>query len=289
MLIGDSAYPPATYPTEVGGKPVVGWCVYIGGNTPHVWTEAEIAHLMAQPWCRYVLPVYVRSRPTGVDQAQRDAAAAIAWSKAHNQPRGTLVMWDYETAVNSAYELAVDAALRAGDGDLEVLYGSKSTVVQNTAPSGGYDEADWTGADHAPASMAVQFLATAGYDMNDFRDSAPLWDLHPAPPAPTTAAHAALEEDSMLIESKAVHPDEYTAVVPNGVGELVLAAGGEARGPASVRVTLWNNDKAQPPQTFTVGGSGPHHVVGHALAGATAVTVQRLDEETYTVAAGFRA
>lgn len=253
MLIGDSAYPPATYPTEVGGKPVVGWCVYIGGNTPHVWTEAEIAHLKAQPWCRYLLPVYVRSRPTGVDQAQRDAAAAVAWSKAHGQPPGTLVMWDYETAVNSAYELAVDAALRAGDGDLEVLYGSRSTVVQNTAPSGGYDEADWTGADHAPASMAVQFLSTTGYDMNDFRPGAPLWDLRPPAPPVAAAAVTIKEEDTMIYRVKGdpairmrcgllfwvISGEEaHQAYVAAGVPEVTVPAAEIAKIEAEIQATL---------------------------------------------------
>jgi hypothetical protein len=199
MLIGDSAFPPASYPTSFGGKPVVGWCVYIpGGDAYHGWTQAEIDHLKAQPWCRYLLPVFVRSNPQGAAQASADAATVAAWARAQGQPRGTLTMLDYETAVDSAYEQAFDQDLRNADGSLEVLYGSKSTVVKNPAPSGGYDEADWTGTiPGALASTAVQFYSGTSYDLNEFRDTAPLWDLRPAP-----TSHPALpQEDDMSTTS----------------------------------------------------------------------------------------
>lgn len=198
ILIGDSAFPPAQYPTEVNGQPVQGWCIYIpGGDAYHGWSQAEIDHLKAQPWCRYLVPVYVRSHPQGAAQAEADAAATIAWAKAQGQPPGTLTMMDYETAVDSVYELTFDRTLRAGDGDLEILYGSKSTVIQNTAPSGGYDEAEWTGQiPGSLASMAAQFYSVDAYDMNLFRDGAPLWDLHPAP-TPHAPPARILEEENM--------------------------------------------------------------------------------------------
>lgn len=201
MLIGDSAFPPATYPTSFGGKPVVGWCVYIpGGNAYHGWSKAEFDHLRALPWCRYIVPVFVRSHPQGAEQAQADAAAVAAWIHAQGQPRGTLVMMDYETAVDSVYEIEFDRALREASGDLEVLYGSKSTVIKNAAPSGGYNEADWTGRAPGPLdSTAQQFYSCDAYDLNDFRDTAPLWDIRPA--SQPTAAPAAAEEDTMVIIS----------------------------------------------------------------------------------------
>lgn len=200
IVIGDSAFPPAEYPTEMGGRPVEGWCVYIpGGDAYHGWSQAEIDALRSQPWCRFLLPVFVRSNPQGAAQAEADAAIAIAWAKAQGQPSGTLVMMDYETAVDSVYELAFDRAIRAGDGDLEILYGSKSTVIQNATPSGGDDEADWTGSIPASlSSMAQQFLSVDAYDLNLVRTDAPLWDLR-APAAPTNPAPSAhsLEEENM--------------------------------------------------------------------------------------------
>lgn len=198
MLIGDSAFPPQTYPTTYGGKPVVGWCVYIpGGDAYHGWSQAEIDHLKAQAWCRYLLPVFVRSHPQGTAQAAADAAAVAAWIHAQGQPSGTLVMMDYETAIDSVYETTFDRALREATGDLEVLYGSRSTVIRNTAPSGGYDEADWTG--QAPGSLASagqQFYSCDTYDLNEFRDTAPLWDIRPATPPHAPAQRPTVQRGS---------------------------------------------------------------------------------------------
>jgi hypothetical protein len=200
MLIGDSAFPPATYPTEFQGEPVVGWCVYIpGGDAYHGWSQAEIDHLKSLPWCRYILPVFVRSNPQGARQATTDAATVVAWAHAQGQPRGTLTMWDAETAVDAPYELTFDTDLRNEDGDLEIAYGSKSTVLQMPTPSGGDDVADWTGnIPSSLASMAEQFYSGPDYDLNKFRTGAPLWDLRPVPTAPTSAPTAhSLEEDTM--------------------------------------------------------------------------------------------
>lgn len=228
-LIGDSAYPPTEYPTSFDGQPVEGWCVYIGGDAYHVWTEAEIDQLKAQSWCRYILPIYVRSNPQSTAQAESDAAAAIAWAKAHGQPSGTLTQWDYETAVDASYEETVNRLLLAGDGDLELLYGSKSTVTQNPAPAGGYQVADWTGTiPGSLASTAVQFYSGSDYDMNDFRPGAPLWDLHPttppAPPAPspeedpvTPDCYQVPVSDAANAGSEiwALYPDGYYVHVPD--------------------------------------------------------------------------
>lgn len=187
VLIGDSAYPPASYPTAFNGKPLSGWMVYIGGNAVHVWTEAEIAALKAEPWCRYIVPCFVRSNPSAATSAQADASAAIAWAKAHGQPSGTVTVWDGETAVDSAYFTAVDQYLQSQAGLHELLYGSKATVAENARPSGGYDEARWTGSDYAPDDAADQFASFAAYDLGDFADVSSLWDLHPDPIPPATA------------------------------------------------------------------------------------------------------
>lgn len=195
VVIGDSAWPPASYPTSIDGKPVVGWCVYIGGNTPHVWTDQEIANLKAQPWCRYVVPIFTRSNPQGASAAT-DAVAAVDWARAHGQPAGTKIMWDYETAVDSAYETAVDQTLQKSGGYHEILYGSKSSVTQNARPSGGYDEASWTGTPYAPADEADQFGSWAAYDLGEFKVDE-LWDLRPPTPTPPPPVPPTVLEDDM--------------------------------------------------------------------------------------------
>jgi len=180
LIIGDSAYALSEYPTEWNGLPIVGWGFYIGGNTPHVWTAAEVALLKAAPHIRYLIPIFTRSVPGDAAQGQSDAAWALEAMQQLGQPKGTIVQLDYESAVDAAYEVAFDATVRA-DGYLMELYGSASTVVKNPEPSGGYDEAAWTGRDYAPTSTGDQFTDTGPFDLNDFRTDAPLWDLHPAP------------------------------------------------------------------------------------------------------------
>lgn len=237
-IIGDSAYPPTSYPTVFQGQPIVGWCVYIGGNTPHPWTAAEIARLKAQPWCRYIVPIFTRSNPQNASAAQ-DVAIAVWWAKTYGQPSGTLTMWDAETAVAPAYYSSVDKLLRLGDGDLEILYGSKATVTQNPRPSGGYDEASWTGQDYAPADTADQFGSWDAYDLNDFKSTAPLWDLRSVPvPTSLPSTTISLEEDTMQqIESLSAHPGVYNfPTVSKSHFRLTVGDGGTAE----VRVVAWD-------------------------------------------------
>lgn len=136
-------------------------------------------------------------------------------------------------------------------------------------------------------AVAKQHTETAGYDVSSVADYWP--GVDPAPkPQPAVVGHF-VEESSVQIEPTSIHPGEYALIVPPGVGQLVLAADG-GTGPGAVfRVVLWNNDKPTVINNLTVGGSSGHHVIGHPLAGATAVTLRRLDSEAYPVAAGFRA
>lgn len=200
VQIGDSAYPLAA-----GGYPssVVGWGFYIGGDTPHVWSDAEVAAL---PY-RYRLPIYTRSDPSGTAQAQSDAGAAVAWARAHGQPAGTLIQLDFESAVDASYVEAFDAVVTAA-GFRTLLYGSQSTVLQNPRPSGGYNVADWDGVDDDPSWTAKQYEDTGSYDLNDFSPTAPLWDTQAAVAAPP-------EEDEMITLS--VQPDPANPSVNQGI------------------------------------------------------------------------
>lgn len=216
VLIGDSAYPPASYPTSFGGIPLQGWFVYIGGNAYHVWTEEEIAALKAQPWCRYIVPCFVRSNPESADPVA-DADAAIAWARAHGQPSGTVTCWDGETAVNSPYFTAVDRRLQSQAGLHELLYGSKATVIQNARPSGGYDEAAWTGQAYAPADEADQFGSWAAYDLGEFK-LGPLWDLRPTPvpPTPPVPVPPTVKETDVFVVRSRPGTDELWGQINGG-------------------------------------------------------------------------
>lgn len=175
----DASTPPAVAPP---GCDAVAF--YIGGDTPHVWTDAEISRQKM----RYRLPIWVRSIPAGLAEGTAEGNAAVAWARAHKQPKGTLIALDYETAVNDVYLAAFDRVVVTA-GYLTTLYGSLSTVEHNTKPSGGYWTADWTFQPHLdPGAGETQWTdkGADGTDLSLVSDSAPLWDTQPAPtPTPT--------------------------------------------------------------------------------------------------------
>lgn len=198
MLIGDSAYPLSVYPTEWKGEPIVGWGFYIGGDTPHVWTLAEIARL--KQTYQFLLPIYTRSNPQSANPAS-DASATIKQLAYISAPKNILVQLDYEAAIDSAFESSYGNTLKNA-GYIMELYGQSSTVTQNALPYGGYDIAVWTGSDYAPTSTGDQFIDVGLYDLNDFKSSAPLWNTRPAPVViPPTPAMAPKETDVFVIRS----------------------------------------------------------------------------------------
>src|SRR6266545_4283956 len=163
----DAAFPPASPPPW---EAVAG---YIGGNTPHVWTDQEWAR---QP-ARWRLPIFTRS--TGGDP-NTDAAQAVRWLRAHGVPPGVCVALDYETRIDPDYLRVFDWIIQQA-GYLTLLYGTRRTVVQNPRPSGGYWVAEWTGTPHLyPGSAATQWSGSGPfggiYDPNLVADSTPLWD-----------------------------------------------------------------------------------------------------------------
>jgi hypothetical protein len=163
----DAAYPPSSPPAW---EAVAG---YIGGNTPHVWTDAQ---WRAQP-ARWRLPIFTRSH--GGDPSA-DAHAAVSWMTAHHVPKGSCVALDYETRVDASYLRAFDAVVvRAGWR--AIVYGSRSSVLSNPKPSGGYWVADWTGSPFLyPGSAATQYASDGmlgrPWDASLVADSTPLWD-----------------------------------------------------------------------------------------------------------------
>jgi hypothetical protein len=199
IIVGDSAYPLTTYPTSWDGVAVGGYGFYIGGNTPHTWSEAEIATLKRR--YRYLLPIYTCSNPGSRDVAS-DAADAIACLRELGVPAGVALQLDYETAVGSAYEQAFDTALR-GAGYKLLLYGSAATVTKNARPSDGYNEAAWTGHAYAPSDTADQFVDTGTFDLNEFGSATSLWDTRPATTTTPAAGAAASEEEEMSTQAEA--------------------------------------------------------------------------------------
>ena len=132
----DAAWPPAHPPVADGV------CIYIGGDTPHVWSLADIASQKA----RYRLPIFVRSNPPGPGAAA-DAASAVAALHSIGAPRGTLGRLGHGDCSDAAYIRAVYGDLNAAGYKL-IVYGTQSTVMGNDNPDGLYWGADWTDVPH---------------------------------------------------------------------------------------------------------------------------------------------
>ncbi len=169
----DSAFPPAS-PPQVDA--VAG---YIGGGTPHIWSDAEWAASMQKSGARYKLPIFVRVPPTPRDP-RAEARFCLDWAARHQQPKGTLIALDYETAVDATYLGAFDDVIVAG-GYKCIVYGTRRTVLQNPRPSGGYWTATWNNIPHLDAGASITQYGgdtTLGqpWDINAVADSAPLWD-----------------------------------------------------------------------------------------------------------------
>ena len=165
----DAAYPPLDPPkVDIAA-------LYIGGNTPHVASDAEWARVMATG-IKYRLPIFTRSHD---GDPVADAKAAVQWAVAHGQPKGTLIALDFETRVDAAYLNAFDAVIKAA-GYLTVVYGSLSTVLRNPRPSGGYWTAKWDQTPHLDAGATMtQYISDTQlqkpWDLSVVADSAPLW------------------------------------------------------------------------------------------------------------------
>lgn len=169
----DAAYPPPDPHLDV-------CAFYIGGDTPHVWSDSEIAAQSA----RWRLPIYVCSDP-GTRNPTSDSATALAWLRAHGVPAGSTLALDYETAVDSAYVTAFDKELVAAGWQL-LLYGSQTSVTQNQRPSAGYWTASWTGVAHLDSGAAATQWASdtmlgKPYDLSEVADSLVLWDTQGVP------------------------------------------------------------------------------------------------------------
>ena len=179
LVFYDASTPPANPPTTDGVA------FYVGGNTPHVWTLAEIN---ASP-ARYRLPIFVRSNPAAADPTA-DAAAAIAALHKIGAPAGTIVSWDTEVAADPAY-MSVIYGLIVSAGYHLMDYGSQSALFANDMPHGGYYwGADWTGdAAIISGDAGTQYVNDGSYDLSVFKAGLPFWDIrtHTGPPPPPAA------------------------------------------------------------------------------------------------------
>lgn len=165
------------YDESVPTTPPAGFDVaagYIGGDTPHVWTDKE---WNAQP-APYRLPIFVRDH--GGDPTA-DAHETILWLESHRVPHGVCVALDFETRVDSGYVHVYDSIV-SGHGYKVLLYGSLSTVTNNPMTSGGRWIADWNDDPSLiPGSPAHQYKNQEPYDFSVVDPNLPLWHVGSAP------------------------------------------------------------------------------------------------------------
>lgn len=153
---------------------------YIGGDTPHVWTEAEWNAQSA----KYRLPIYTA---TGRDDTVA-AAGPDAWNIYHalknlGVPSNCSVAIDIETDVYITYLQALEVFLEEWK---VIVYGSLSTLLQCAETSGGRWAGDWTDnidtavqMDGTENIVALQWASATmlgkSYDASVIEETIPLW------------------------------------------------------------------------------------------------------------------
>lgn len=263
----DAAYPPPDPHLDV-------CAFYIGGNTPHVWTDAEIAGQSA----RYRLPIFTANNQPR--DAGADANAIITWLRAHGVPAGAHVALDMETTVASGYCSIVASTLQSAGGWGILVYGSLGSVTGNPGP---YWTADWTRFPHiTPGAYATQYASDVQlgkpYDLSEVADASLLWDTRP--PAPPTYQ----EDDMQQIEPLSDHPGAYAYALPiayTGVRFVVDTFGGP---PVTLRLVFWTGTGNHPyVQDVSVPG-GVTDIPFIDSVHTAGITIQRTDNYACPIA-----
>lgn len=170
----DTAYPPAIPPHWYA---VAG---YIGGDTPHVWTEAEWHAQHAS----FRLPIFTAdNRVNSPASAADDAPEILVKLEELGVPHGVTYAIDGETRIFPAYLEELDELTSPY---LLMDYGSLSYVTSNPVTSGGRWAARWTGRIADAVALighmnirAVQWasgdMERTPWDWSVVEDSIPLW------------------------------------------------------------------------------------------------------------------
>ena len=131
--MADASVPPASRPQLYA---IAG---YIGGDTPHVWTEQEWD---GQP-AAFRLPIFTAANREDIACAAGEDAWEIRKALAGlNVAARFTVAVDIETRVYDIYLRALDAFLAPRP---LMVYGSLSTLLRCPVTSGGRWAAEWTG------------------------------------------------------------------------------------------------------------------------------------------------
>lgn len=192
----DAAFPPVETDRPISD----GFLFYVGGDTPHVWTTAEITEQPAQ----LGMGVWVRSNPEGYD-GRVEAGEMVTALRALGVPTSTMHLLDIETAIDPGYVNAFGGEMVSAGYALSV-YGSVSTIKDNP-PWGGYFVSNPTGVAHMvdeAGVIATQYLFTTAYDLSIVSKNVPLWNKNKSvtPPVKTILSHIGDEEMLVVFEGQ---------------------------------------------------------------------------------------
>jgi hypothetical protein len=183
--------------------------IYIGGNTPHVYTAEQIS----LPTNEYRLPIWVYGKGRN---AKSDALAAIDFVTKHGMPKGKLICLDMETTVDMAYSSTFHNTITAA-GFGYVVYESES-VSGNFVGSNGRWGAEWNKVIHiAVGDWATQYASASmighPFDISAVSSFSSLWQYHKPPvvkpPPPPVILQAVIVFPS-LITQKVLSTDGKT-------------------------------------------------------------------------------
>jgi phosphotransferase system HPr-like phosphotransfer protein len=169
--MGDSSLP-AVPPANL---PVYGF--YLGGDTPHRWTTAEVRALKS----RWALPIWVNTNQQA--DAKEVAADILSALRFLGWPTGTTVALDIEGTDQALMISALDTELDAA-GYLLMVYSDKAVLPIVPTTSGGHWVADWTGTPHLyPDSAATQYASAKmtglPWDSSLIDQAWPLHEINP--------------------------------------------------------------------------------------------------------------
>lgn len=185
----DAEIPPETVPEEVTTA-----CIYAGGDTPKAIEDPRAVPVYQK--VRYWLPGWVRSNPTPAHAAP-DAAAFIAWLKAHGAPEGCATFLDLEGAVTAPYVNAYGNAMHMAG--FKVLPYTEGHNMEQTPPLDGHFLADPedTSGEIEPGTVATQFGYHGAFDISAIADTVELWEANPPPSTePSSPASPLPDEDA---------------------------------------------------------------------------------------------
>ena len=155
---------------------------YIGGWTPHVWTQTQIDRQTAY----WMMPIWVYNPNTpGSTQGHTDGQAIVAALHALGVPTDVRVAIDMEGSVDEPYIAALRYVIGPA-GYHVMIYGGPTTVFNNwpqnpAGPGGGWWIADWRSApymyNHAGvwATQWTNPLNPPSWDQSTTVDLTHLW------------------------------------------------------------------------------------------------------------------